>query len=101
MVLVPFFVCPNGIDAIVADILFPILPRWFTAPLRARAKRTISVHYPNGARPAQVAPPTTPPANHLSHDHALLEALYYSVFHNRFINMRPSGAIISRLLADT
>jgi hypothetical protein len=90
------------IYAVVTDILFPVLPKWFTTPLRSRAKRTTSVHYPNGARPAQVPTPVTtpPPENHLPHDHALLEALYNSVFANRFINMRPSGKIALHTVVD-
>lgn len=77
-----------------SDISFPVLPRWFTAPLRARTKRATSVHYPQNALRPPPTPtrPQTPPSRNLPpHDHALLEALFNSVFENRFINMRPSG----------
>src|ERR1700733_13691579 len=56
--------------------MFPLLPRWFTAALRARPRRATSVHFPE---------------NEPLHDHALLESLNKSVFEHRFINMKPSG----------
>jgi hypothetical protein len=52
------------------DIIFPILPRWFTSAL----------HQPI---PNTELPP--------GHDYALLEALFYSVFERRFINIKPTG----------
>lgn len=76
----------------MVDIMFPTLPRWFTAPLRVRTRRATSVHYPNGTqRPVIPSPPPTPPENVPPHDHALLESLYQSVFESRFINLRPTG----------
>ncbi|KAF7964764.1 hypothetical protein HWV62_3146 [Athelia sp. TMB] len=64
------------------------------APLRARVKRTPSVYPSNGHQRSSSSKPKplpAPPTDHsLPHDHALLEALYCSVFENRFINMRPT-----------
>lgn len=75
-----------------SDIIFPTLPSWFTAPLRVRNKRSDSIHHPNGMHHQE---PTTAPSpvdsKPLPHDHVLLESLYYSVFENRFINLRPTG----------
>jgi hypothetical protein len=74
----------------IVDILFPLLPRWFTTPLRVRTRRTMSIHYPDGSQqPTDSSPLTSngvPP-----HDHALLESLYLSIFESRFINLRPTG----------
>ncbi|KAG2367791.1 hypothetical protein BDR07DRAFT_1326290 [Suillus spraguei] len=83
---------PGGVvEVLEDDILFPTLPTWFTAPLRARNKRSDSVHYPNGSHHRTDKPqPDIPP---LPHDHALLESLYYAVFENRFINLRPTAIL--------
>lgn len=37
-----------------------------------------------------MSPPPTPPRLETTHDHALLESLYYSVFETRFINLQPT-----------
>lgn len=71
-----------------SDIMFPTLPRWFTNPLRAKSRRTASIHLPDGS---QRATPSFGYRDDLEHDHALLESLYYSVFESRFINTRPTG----------
>jgi hypothetical protein len=74
----------------VPDILFPLLPRWFTAPLRVRTRRAASIHYPESSQrvvePSPLASNSAPP-----HDHALLESLYQSIFESRFINLQPTG----------
>jgi hypothetical protein len=73
------------------DIVFPILPRWFTQALRPKPK-TSSVHLPNGPRGFNSSQNQShKPA--AFHDHALLESLYYSVFEQRFINTKPSGKV--------
>lgn len=72
------------------DIRFPTLPKWFTTPLRAHAKRTEMIHLPDGS--SQPSSPIPSGSKHLDHDHALLESLYYSVFETRFVNTRPTGA---------
>jgi len=73
----------------VPDIRFPTLPKWFTTPLRAHAKRSEMIHLPDGSsRPSSPVPSSS---KHLEHDHALLESLYYSVFETRFVNTRPTG----------
>lgn len=86
---------PGGVvEVLEHDILFPTLPTWFTAPLRARNKRSDSVHYPNGSHHhIDKLPSSTPDTAPLPHDHALLESLYYAVFENRFINLRPTAIL--------
>lgn len=82
------------IDLDTSDVLFPSLPRWFTGPLRLRPRRTESVHLPDGSShrvgSASSAPHTTP-SDIPTHDHALLDSLYISVFEHRFVNIKPSG----------
>jgi hypothetical protein len=73
----------------VPDIRFPTLPKWFTTPLRAHAKRADTIHLPDGS--SQPSSPVPSSSKHLAHDHALLESLYYSVFETRFVNTRPTG----------
>ena len=76
----------------LSDIIFPTLPSWFTAPLRVRNKRSDSIHHPNGMHPREeTPPPSSAGPTPLPHDHVLLESLYYGVFENRFINLRPTG----------
>lgn len=83
---------PGGVvEVLEHDILFPTLPTWFTAPLRARNKRSDSVHYPNGSH--HRIPSSQSDIPPLPHDHALLESLYYAVFENRFINLRPTAIL--------
>ncbi|KAJ6519979.1 S-adenosyl-L-methionine-dependent methyltransferase [Mycena sanguinolenta] len=83
---------PGGVVEIMEDdVIFPLLPKWFTAPLRARPRRSTSVHYPNGTQRGldDTQSDTTP------HDHALLESLYKSVFESRFINLNPTAILPS------
>lgn len=83
---------PGGaIEVSEEDIYFPTLPRWFTSPLRNRVRRNSSVHLPDGS--SRMSDPSPPQSPGSSHDHALLESLFYSVFHNRFINTRPTAVI--------
>ncbi|KAG6380890.1 hypothetical protein JVT61DRAFT_5282 [Boletus reticuloceps] len=86
---------PGGtVEVIEHDIIFPTLPNWFTAPLRVRNKRSDSIHHPNGMHHREATPPPSsvdPPS--LPHDHVLLESLYYGVFENRFINLRPTAIL--------
>ncbi|KAG1885491.1 hypothetical protein F4604DRAFT_1726396 [Suillus subluteus] len=86
---------PGGVvEVLEHDILFPTLPTWFTAPLRARNKRSDSVHYPNGSHHHNGKTPSSQPdISPLPHDHVLLESLYYAVFENRFINLRPTAIL--------
>jgi hypothetical protein len=82
---------------ISVDIVFPILPRWFTQALRLRPIRPTPVrNYPDGTTYPQtsssspnLSPPTTKSENP-PHDHALLESLFTSIYENRFINLKPS-----------
>ena len=74
----------------VADIVFPRLPRWFTTALRSRPSRAQAVYFPDGSTQNDPQLPTSS-LDTPSHDHALLESLYKSVFEHRFINLKPSG----------
>lgn len=76
------------------DVMFPLLPRWFTAALRMRARSDNSVHLPDGTQRAWPSPPNTPSKDTPSHDHALLESLNKSVYEHRFINMKPTGKCV-------
>ncbi|KDQ63259.1 hypothetical protein JAAARDRAFT_29278 [Jaapia argillacea MUCL 33604] len=92
--------CPGGaVEMAIEDIHFPILPRWFTSPLRHRIGRTLSVHYPDGSRRPPIPSRSPSPTYAASHDHALLELLYYSIFESRFINTRPSAILPSYFTA--
>ncbi|KAL0951559.1 hypothetical protein HGRIS_008241 [Hohenbuehelia grisea] len=85
---------PGGaIEILEDDIIFPMLPRWFTAPLRHRARRTSSVHFPGDFERAPSPPPPTTVAP--VHDHSLLESLFASVFSSRFINLKPTAVLPS------
>ncbi|KAK7058419.1 hypothetical protein VNI00_002053 [Paramarasmius palmivorus] len=85
---------PGGsIEFIEDDVIFPALPRWFTASLRVRPRRTTSVHLPDGTLRGH--PGVESLSESPSHDHALLESLYTSVFEHRFINMKPSALLPS------
>ncbi|THV07518.1 S-adenosyl-L-methionine-dependent methyltransferase [Dendrothele bispora CBS 962.96] len=86
---------PGGsIEMIEDDIVFPTLPRWFTAPLRKRPRRATSVHLPDGTQRGYPDLPDSPTSN-MGHDHALLESLHTSVYGHRFINMKPSALLPS------
>ena len=74
-----------------ADAVFPRLPRWFTTALRSRPSRAQAVFFPDGLRTQNDPQLLTTPSDTPSHDHALLESLYKSVFEHRFINLKPSG----------
>ncbi|KAI9570267.1 hypothetical protein HD554DRAFT_2085025 [Boletus coccyginus] len=86
---------PGGVvEVIEHDIIFPTLPNWFTAPLRVRNKRSESIHHPNGMHHREeTPPPSSVDSRSLPHDHVLLESLYYGVFENRFINLRPTAIL--------
>ncbi|KAJ7727817.1 hypothetical protein DFH07DRAFT_757514 [Mycena maculata] len=91
---------PGGVVEIMedgnslTDIIFPLLPKWFTAPLRARPRRTTSVHYPDGTHRG-LYPFSDTQSAATPHDHALLESLYKSVFESRFINLNPTAILPS------
>ncbi|KAF8640972.1 hypothetical protein AX17_000618 [Amanita inopinata Kibby_2008] len=82
---------PGGsVEVVEEDVVFPVLPRWFTAALRTRAHRESSVHLPRGtSRPVS----NTPSRGALPHDHALLESLLCSVYEERFINIKPTAVL--------
>ncbi|KAF7303242.1 UBIQUITIN-CONJUGAT-2 domain-containing protein [Mycena kentingensis (nom. inval.)] len=86
---------PGGVVEIMEDdIIFPLLPRWFTAPLRARPRRSTSVHFPDGTHRG-LYPFNDTHSDTMQHDHALLESLYKSVFESRFINLSPTAILPS------
>jgi len=67
---------PDGfVEVIEEDIIFPVLPRWFTEPLRAN-------------EPFSSARQSAP------HEHVILEFLFNSVFESRFINMKPTVVVL-------
>ena len=78
-----------------ADMIFPVLPRWFTEPLRANdpssSARPKSSDYSNIASPF----PSLTPVGKAPHEHVILEFLFNSVFESRFINMKPTGLFYS------
>ncbi|PFH49806.1 hypothetical protein AMATHDRAFT_62438 [Amanita thiersii Skay4041] len=82
---------PGGsVEIIEEDVVFPVLPKWFTAALRSRVRRESTVHLPEGtSRPL----PVTPSRNIPPHDHALLESLVQAVYEERFINTRPTAVL--------
>ncbi|KAI0094360.1 hypothetical protein BDY19DRAFT_912415 [Irpex rosettiformis] len=83
---------PGGtVECIEEDATFPVLPRWFTAPLHAPRKRRLSV----SEAQTEVILPQPMSFDELPHDHALLESLYNSLFHNRFVNPTPSSSLPS------
>ncbi|KAF7311076.1 UBIQUITIN-CONJUGAT-2 domain-containing protein [Mycena chlorophos] len=85
---------PGGVvEVIEDDLIFPLLPKWFTGPLRARPRRSTSVHFPDGTHRGLY--PFTDTPSDATHDHALLESLYKSVFESRFINLRPTAILPS------
>ncbi|KAF5323360.1 hypothetical protein D9611_005643 [Ephemerocybe angulata] len=89
---------PGGsVEVIEDDIMFPVLPRWFTSALRATHRpSTAPGSHPNGGAHFQrshtpssmTTIPAIPP-----HDHALLESLNNSVFEQRFINTKPTAVL--------
>ncbi|KAJ7361581.1 hypothetical protein DFH08DRAFT_844607 [Mycena albidolilacea] len=84
---------PGGVvEMMEDDVIFPLLPKWFTAPLRARQRRATSVHYPNGTHRG-LYPFSDTQSDTTPHDHALLESLYKSVFESRFINLSPTAIL--------
>lgn len=70
------------------DAIFPILPRWYTNPLRAHARGPSTI-YP-GAVQQPSSYPSSFDTSELAHEHELLETLYHDVWSNRFINPTPS-----------
>ncbi|XP_006454102.1 hypothetical protein AGABI2DRAFT_182094 [Agaricus bisporus var. bisporus H97] len=84
---------PGGSCEIIdEDMIFPILPRWFTQALRPRPK-TSSVHLPKGFQHKHSSSRDQTTKYTTTHDHALLESLYNSVFENRFINTKPTALL--------
>lgn len=83
---------PGGsVEIIEDDVMFPLLPRWFTTALRARPQRATSAHFPDGSQRGY--PLSTSSENEPLHEHALLESLNKSVFEHRFINTKPSAVL--------
>ncbi|KAF7339336.1 UBIQUITIN-CONJUGAT-2 domain-containing protein [Mycena sanguinolenta] len=80
---------PGGVVEIMEDGKLLLIRHWFTAPLRARPRRSTSVHHPNGTQRGL----DDNQSDTTSHDHALLESLYKSVFESRFINLSPTAIL--------
>lgn len=77
------------------DAKFPTLPRWFTASLNAPLPRA-QIGPDDNVEESAIA--RLPVPSNLPHDHALLEHLFESVFHNRFLNPTPSCEYASAVL---
>ena len=77
-------------DDLYADIIFPILPRWFTEPLRANEPFSSARQSGDSFNPALPFLVLTP-VEKAPHEHVILEFLFNSVFESRFINMKPTG----------
>ncbi|KZV74809.1 S-adenosyl-L-methionine-dependent methyltransferase [Peniophora sp. CONT] len=97
---------PGGVvEVSEEDIIFPVIPRWFTTPLRAKPRartnsRASSIPFSSIPDiPLPPSPPASPASNasslddEPSHDHVLLEMLFDSLHQSRFINKKPSNAI--------
>ncbi|KAA1467967.1 S-adenosyl-L-methionine-dependent methyltransferase [Dentipellis sp. KUC8613] len=81
---------PGGfVEVLEDDIIFPVLPRWFTEPLHAKPQ---AVQATNGTNTAPPSPPLTP-VKESTHEHALLELLFNSVYQTRFINRKPTAVL--------
>jgi hypothetical protein len=77
-------------DDLYADIIFPVLPRWFTEPLRANDPFSSARQSGDSFSLALPSPPLTP-VEKAPHEHVILEFLFKSVFESRFINLKPTG----------
>ncbi|KDR85476.1 hypothetical protein GALMADRAFT_234363 [Galerina marginata CBS 339.88] len=91
----------GSVEVIEDDAIFPTLPKWFTNALRARPARNKIARYPdnnNSGYPIVIESTMSSESPNIpSHDHALLESLYQSVFEHRFINLKPSSVVPSYL----
>ncbi len=83
----------NSFDTVdmYADIIFPVLPRWFTEPLRANDPFSSTRHSSDSSSFALPSQPLTP-VEKAPHEHVILEFLFKSVFESRFVNMKPTGS---------
>ena len=77
-----------------ADIIFPVLPRWFTEPLRANDPFSSARHSSSESFSFTLSSPSLMPVEKAPHEHAILELLFKSVFESRFINMKPTGSFL-------
>lgn len=96
-------------DHILIDVIFPVLPRWYTQPFRAKSE--VDINSPSDGTEQsrgsmseatdhedheddaeeEGGPPSLASTNGVGHDHELLESLFYSVFTNRSINLKPTS----------
>ncbi|KAI0375218.1 hypothetical protein BV20DRAFT_1048391 [Pilatotrama ljubarskyi] len=79
------------IEILEEDAIFPVLPRWYTDPLRAHARGPSTI-YP-GAIQQPLSYPEPFDTSKLAHEHEFLETLFNDVWANRFINPTPSSCI--------
>lgn len=86
---------PDGfVEIIEEDIIFPVLPTWFTEPLRANGRSSgVRSNISDASTPA-LPPPPLPLVEDAHHEHILLEYLFNSVFESRFINMKPTVVVL-------
>ena len=83
-------ICFLETDDLYADIIFPVLPRWFTEPLRANDPFSSARESGDSFSLALQSSPLTP-VEKAPHEHVILEFLFKSVFESRFINLKPTG----------
>ncbi|THH12799.1 hypothetical protein EW146_g7352 [Bondarzewia mesenterica] len=88
---------PDGsVEISEEDIIFPVLPRWFTEPLHAKAQCSSTIQPANGSIHVSIPSPSplSSPSSQPPHEHALLELLFNSVYESRFINMKPTAPLM-------
>ncbi|KAI0315261.1 hypothetical protein OF83DRAFT_1132816 [Amylostereum chailletii] len=83
---------PDGfVEHSEEDIIFPIIPRWFTDSLR-KPQAKANGQPPDG--PHVIGAEDSDNSSHNSeHDHVILEMLFESVHSSRFINMKPTAVL--------
>ncbi|KAI0308136.1 hypothetical protein B0F90DRAFT_1680486 [Multifurca ochricompacta] len=86
---------PDGfVEITEEDIIFPVLPRWFTEPLRANDPSGGVRSNSSDSSPLALPSPPLTPVEKVPHEHVLLEYLFNSVFESRFINMKPTVVVL-------
>ncbi|KAH9898183.1 hypothetical protein C8Q73DRAFT_390377 [Cubamyces lactineus] len=79
------------VEILEEDAIFPVLPRWYTNPLRAHGRGPSTI-YP-GAVQQHLTYPSPSDTSELTHEHELLETLFNDVWAQRFINPTPSSCL--------
>ncbi|KAI0304555.1 hypothetical protein BC826DRAFT_928543 [Russula brevipes] len=86
---------PDGlVEVIEEDIIFPVLPRWFTEPLRVNDPSSSARANSSDLSTLTLPSPPLTPVEKAPHEHAILEFLFNSVFESRFINLKPTVVVL-------